>query len=187
MSSHTGRLLLCTQDPFLSPNKSLLEDELAAVDFLGAPLRGRDDAFLVGSQFLQLVTFAGCSVQIELSPTGDAPFCHILITGPFDRPRFLSGRNTRPPRCAACRSPLKDWRESLTAWEAERVMEIPCPTCGHARPPWAYDWKEKAGFGRLFVQVEEIFPGEATPTPALMALLERISGSRWQVFYVQNA
>jgi hypothetical protein len=37
------------------------------------------------------------------------------------------------------------------------------------------------------VQVEEVFPGEAVPTPALMSMLERISGFRWRVFYVQDA
>lgn len=74
MSVHTGRLLLRPRDPFLLPERALLTSVLADAGLLGAPLAGDDDAFAVGERFLQLVTFAGCSVRIELSPAGDAPF-----------------------------------------------------------------------------------------------------------------
>jgi len=183
---HIGRLLLATRDPHLLPDPSAVEEALAAHGFLGARLPGRTNAFLAGDRFLRLLTFAGCSVQVELSPTGDGPFCHVLITGPFESPRFLSGRGTRPPRCPACRNPLKKWQQTLAAWESGETANIPCPSCGETNPPWAYDWKEKAGFGRLFVQIEEVFPGEAVPTPELMKLVERVTHSEWRHFYIQN-
>jgi hypothetical protein len=53
-------------------------------------------------------------------------------------------------------------------------------------PLWAYDWREKAGFGRLFVQVDEIFPGEAIPNPKLMKLLARSTIAEWRHFYIQD-
>lgn len=186
MPVHTGRLLLTTQDPFLLPDRSVLEAGLVSEGVLGARLTYRADAFLVGGRFLHLVTFAGCSVQVELSPNGDNPFCHVLINGPFARPRFLSGRNTRPPRCPDCRTPLQDWKQSVAAWKSGGAAKIPCPACGETNPPWAYDWKEKAGFGRLFIQVEEVFPGEAAPTPQLMKLLEHFTHGTWRHFYVQD-
>lgn len=186
MSAHTGRLLLGTQDPFLLPERALLTATLSAAGLLGVPLAGRDDAFTVGERFLRLVTFAGCSVRIELSPMADAPFCHIRFTGPFWRPVFLSGRNTRPPRCRNCRSPVRNWKERVPTWDRAEPAQITCSTCGVAVPPWDYDWKEKAGFGRLFIQVEEIFPGEATPTPMLMALLANATGCEWRHFYLQD-
>ncbi|MEA3276913.1 MAG: hypothetical protein U9Q81_16830 [Pseudomonadota bacterium] len=187
MPIHTGRLLLTTEDPFLLPDSDALRAELTTVGFLGEPLPGPDPAFSVGERFLQLVTFAGCSVQIDLLPSADGPFCHILIAGPFEQPRLLSGRNTRPPRCRNCRSPLRDWKVRLAGWGAGRVTSIPCPACGNPQPPWGYDWKGSAGFGRLFVSVEEVFPGEAAPAPALMALLESITACPWRYFYVQDA
>lgn len=52
--------------------------------------------------------------------------------------------------------------------------------------PWDWDWKGNAGFGRFFVQVEEIFPGEATPTTALTGVLEQATGAPWRHFYVQD-
>lgn len=186
MRSHTGRLLLTMQDPFHQSDRSLLESCLVAGGFLGRPLTGRMGAFLVGDRFLHLVTFAGCSVQVALSPTGDGPFCHIRIRGPFERPLGIKGRNTRPPRCPFCRNPLQDWKQPLEMWDSGEPADIPCPACGQVNPLWAYDWKKKAGFGRLFVQVEEIFPGEAVPTPDLMRLLENSTRSEWRYFYIQD-
>lgn len=186
MSIHTGRLLLRAQDPFLLPEREFLTARLSEAGLLGPPLAGRNDAFSVGERFLQLVTFSGCSVRVELSPAGDASFCHIRFTGPFRRPVFLSGRNTRPPRCRSCRSPLWNWKEVAPAWDKAAPAPVSCPSCGETSPPWEYDWKEKAGFGRLFIQIEEIFPGEATPTPELMALLADASGCEWRHFYFQD-
>ncbi len=51
---------------------------------------------------------------------------------------------------------------------------------------WSWDWKQQGGFARLVIQVEEIFPGEAVPTDALLALLEHESGCAWRYFYVQD-
>ena len=187
MPIHTGRLLLCTQDPYLLPEQTRLTMALTAAGFLGTPLAYQADAYVVGERFLQLITFAGCSVRIELSPDGDGPFSHLRFVGPFDQPWFLVGRNTRPPRCRSCRSPLQGWREDLTRWHRNGAMDIPCPACGEPRPPWAYDWREKAGFGRFFIQVEEVFPGEAAPTPELTKLLEHTTVSQWSHFYIQDA
>jgi hypothetical protein len=63
---------------------------------------------------------------------------------------------------------------------------LACPACGHSAPPWGWDWKESAGFGRIFLTVEEVFPGEAVPAPALLDLLARITGCAWRHFYVQD-
>ena len=186
MPAHTGRLLLSTQNPFLLPSQTLLTTVLTRAGLLGAPLSGRNSAFAVGERFLQLVTFAGCSVRVELSPEGTATFCHIQLTGPFERPVFLSGRNTRPPRCHNCRDPLQGWKEAVSDWHQTGRAQVTCLSCGEASSPWSYDWKERGGFGRLFIQVEEVFPGEAAPTPGLMKLLEESTGCRWRHFYIQD-
>jgi hypothetical protein len=69
--------------------------------------------------------------------------------------------------------------------EADSAV-ITCPTCGETSPPWAYDWKQKAGFGRLLIRIEEVFPGEAVPTPELMDLLQSSAGCSWRYFYLQD-
>lgn len=185
---HTGRLVLGPQDPFLAPDPATLEGALRAAGLLAAPLPGGSGAFAAGGGFLELLIFAGCSVQVELSPTGDGtPFTHVRIAGPEPVPRFVRGRNTRPPRCRACRAPLRDWQDALSGQAEPGGDAIGCPACGASAPAWAWDWKETAGFGRVLVLIEEVFPGEAVPAPALLDTLARASGGPWRHFYVQDA
>ena len=82
---------------------------------------------------------------------------------------------------------MQGWRDRLPEGAEAVNCEIPCPDCGLENPPWGYDWREKAGFGRLFVQIEEVFPGEAVPTPGLLEILENSSGCAWERFYIQDA
>lgn len=185
MPAHTGRLLLTPQDPFLVPDPRSLRLGLAAAGLLGAPLSGIAGGYAVGDRFFTLVVFAGCSVQVALEPSSraDTPFCHVRLAGPYPEPLCLTGRNTRPPRCRACRSPLRDWNARLDAGAAGVIR---CPACGEKAPAWCWDWKGQAGCGRLFLAVEEVFPGEATPAPALMERLEEMSGNAWRHFYIQD-
>lgn len=186
---HTGRLLLAPQDPFLAPPPVRLVEGLAAAGLLGAPLPGRAGAYLAGERFLELIVFAGCSVQVELSPPADGSdaFSHVRIEGPYRTPVLACGRNTRPPRCPACRTPLRQWRERAGEWgPAGATASLHCPSCGADHPPWAWDWKGHAGFGRLLVRIEEVFPGEATPAPGLKAILAELAGAPWRHFFVQE-
>ena len=184
--------------------------------------------FLVGERFFNLLVFAGCAVNLRLSPTSAGePFTHVHLVGPLASPILLLGGNTRPPRCPTCRAPNKalnlfpnqnpdqdphpdlerPWgrsREPDLGRDQELGLrrdldpglgrdlsrdpgrEIPCPACSSHHPLWAWDWKGKAGFGRCFVWVEEVFPGEAEPTPAFQAALTSLTASPWRHFYVQD-
>jgi hypothetical protein len=182
-------LLLCPADPQRSLGTPGLRDALARIGLIGAPLAGIGGGFLAGEGFLGLIIFAGCSVTVELSPAaaGDGPFTHVRLLGPFRDPRLISGRNTRPPRCPGCRAPHRGWRTALAEAGVVGAPPLACPACGAVQPPWAWDWKGTAGCGRVFVDIEEIFPGEATPAPALNAALEQLTGSPWRHFYVQDS
>jgi hypothetical protein len=80
---------------------------------------------------------------------------------------------------------LRDWRDALGA--APRATgPLPCPTCGAPAPASAWDWKDAGGWARLSVWIEEVFPGEASPTDALMALLAEATGTPWRHFYIQD-
>jgi len=186
MSPHTGRLILTSRDPFAAPDLEVARALLRSCGFIGEALPGRRDAYWTGENFLALVVFAGCSVQVDLTPAADpnARFCHVRISGPYPAPRLASGRNTRPPRCPSCRAPLRDWRRALEEGDGGALA---CPACHQSAPPWEWDWKRSAGYGRLFLQVEEVFPGEAEPSSRLMRLLSDIApGAGWRHFFVQE-
>ena len=190
MRIHTGRLLLTPANHLLAVDSATLRNLLSAIGFIGDRLPNSDRGpvssphFLAGNNFLSLLTFAGCSVNLSLEPGPDgSPFTHVRLLGPLPRPILLLGRNTRPPRCPTCRAP----NQALPLFPDQNPDgEIPCPTCGSRHPLWAWDWKGKAGFGRSFVWVEEVFPGEAEPTPAFRAALTGLTASPWRHFYTQD-
>jgi hypothetical protein len=181
-------MLLTPTDPFRRVDMTALRQAMRQGGLIGDDLPGVEGGFLVGERFLELITFAGCSVRLELAPpdAGSGPFCHVRFLGPFDPPVLMQGRNTRPPRCPACRAPARDWHEVLVESPKRAAPLLHCPACGARQPPWLWDWKGTAGYGSCFVAIEEVFPGEATPTPGLYATLKGVTASPWRHFCVQD-
>jgi hypothetical protein len=178
-----GILTLTPKDPATEPPaRERLVQALEEVGLLGAPLAGQTDTYLVGERFLQLISFMGCSPHVRLEPPEDGSdnFCHLSLLGPYRPPRLLSGSNTRPPRCPECGTAIKAWRDYRDK------ATITCDQCGTSSPMDRLEWRNKAGYGQLFVQIHNIFPGEAVPVDELMKRLEESGGGKWSYFYLQN-
>jgi hypothetical protein len=186
---HTGRLVLTPQDPYLLPDEpETILSQLHEIGFIEHALENMP-GYLLGERFMQLVTFMGCSPYIRLQPDeSDEPFCHLRLDGPYPRPILLHGKNTQPPRCKACRKRLSDWQANFKSWKSSTDnYKARCPYCGYQQDPVTYDFRQSAGCGRLFLFVENIFPQEAIPSPALLEALKRASKSEaWRYFYYQN-
>jgi hypothetical protein len=187
---HTGRLVLTPESPYQIPKDlAALIADLHEIGFISAPLVGSGERYLLGDNFMQLVTFMGCSPFIQLEPGApEQPFCHFAIDGPSTRPRLLCGKNTTPPRCANCRKRLTEWHSTFEIWRQQAPgWQANCPHCGHAQDPATYDFRQSAGCGRLFLLLENIFPQEAIPAPALLDRLKTASGGHpWHYFYQQD-
>ncbi len=186
---HTGRLVLTPADPYFLPDDlSAITTRLEEIGFIGTALSGRQDSYLLGEHFMQLVTFMGCSPYIRLEPgAADEAFCHLKIDPTSAHPRLLTGKNTTPPRCTVCRRRISDWRTNIARWQQQPDWLASCPHCGHRQDPATYDFRQSAGFGRLFLCVEQIFPHEAIPSPSLLTHLQQASGgTSWHFFFVQE-
>lgn len=186
---HTGRLVLTPQDPYLLPAEP--KAIIAGLQGIGLVAQALETGpgYLLGDRFMQLVTFMGCSPFIRLEPDASAePFCHLLLHGPHERPRLLTGKNTRPPRCGACRKRLKDWQADFDKWRRNGDgWQVACPHCGVHQEPVSYDFRQSAGCGRLFLFIENIFPQEAIPSPSLLDTLKQTTeGKPWGYFYQQD-
>lgn len=196
MPLHTGRLLLTPQDPRQAPPEKPLLDMLTEVAFLGARLpcmtaEPTTARFVFGERFFDYVAFTGCAVKLDGLPdtagTSSPGGCHLRLDPPGSQPRFLCGRNSRPPRCPRCRKTLADWSARMASWSWPEQGTLSCPACNNLDHAWRWDWRGQAGFARLALSIEEVFPGEATPLPELMALLSQASdGLSWHWFVVQD-
>ncbi|WP_200247359.1 hypothetical protein [Lamprobacter modestohalophilus] len=182
---HNGRLLLSPEDPMAAaPSQSLvaqlLDGGLIATASPASAMR-----FAPGERLFEYIGFTGCAVQFDQGPDKGAGLA-IEIDGPFDAPRLRRGRNTRPPRCAQCRRPLVDWQEQIDQTINGELPILNCTSCGADAPGWSWGWGRQGGAGRLFVNLEPVFPGEGRPLPAFFTLLEQIELGPWRYFYVQD-
>jgi hypothetical protein len=187
-----GKLLLHPRAVEMAPPpQAKLIAAMQSLGLFGDTLErdGGRPSFLAGRRFLQLITFLGCSPHINLEPPDDGKgeFCHLELLGPWQHPRFIQGRNTRPPGCPVCKRKKPEWRSLMEQQRIEgRMTSWTCDACGTQTPPSRWNWRQQAGFGRLLIQVSSIFPSEAVPTEELMSSLAALSGSPWQYFYIQD-
>jgi hypothetical protein len=185
------KLVLLAADPeFVPADPEALLEALCDAGLCAARLpaegQGAPTRYRVGGEFLGLISFLGCSPKVRLEPEGphDRSFCHLEVSGPFERVEFLGGGALKPPRCPGCRSLVADWRERLLRWERDRSSSAwSCPKCGRSSDLYRLDWRRSAGFGRFALDIWNIYDGEAVPSDALLELLKEATGVRWDYFY----
>ena len=181
---HNGRLLLTPEDPMATASIQRLEAELRREGLIGSTAGNSAMCFEPGARVFEYLGFTGCAVQLDQGPgtTG----LEITLEGSFDAPQQRLGRNSRPPRCAQCRQPLPGWREQVEQINSGRRSELRCTHCHTEAPSWCWSWGRHGGFGRVFISLEPVFPGEGRPLPACFRLLEQMQLGAWRYFFVQD-
>lgn len=179
MVTATSSLYLAPTDLDSAPVRNTIENLLSELGVTGAHLG--PVSYLAGAGFARHVVFAGCSPHLvmEPPPEGGNGFCHVALHGPFDRPRLVTGPNTRAPRCPACRTPVDNWYETLFGWRTLAEPAV-CDRCGLRASPLRLDWRRQAVVGRVLIEFRNVFPGEATPSDRLMESLHELSGTGWR-------
>ena len=176
-------LLLSCKDPLWRPvSPDHVAGALTAVGLTGEREEGEALLYRAGERFLTLIMFLGCSPQISLTAReaeNGQPVCRIRLHD-FRTVQLLESRPAPALRCAACRASQK--RPPSLEYDLQQY----CSGCGESVPLYQLDWRRGAGFGRFFVEVEHVFPHEAVPADGLMSILEALSGSRWDYFYLSR-
>ncbi|CAK0743459.1 conserved hypothetical protein [Gammaproteobacteria bacterium] len=186
-------MILYPADPLVSVEIAKLEATLRTLGVIGTPLPTMDavdltlvDWYAAGAQLLEQVTFLGCSPVVRLAAAydGDTDFCRLCLPPPLPHPVWRAPPGASPPRCPRCRTADATWRTALPAWEADPVASRHvCPSCGHGTPLHQWRLREAAGFGRSYLELWGIHPGEAVPGEVLLATLAQLSGGPWRWFY----
>ncbi len=173
-----GKLILYSNA--ITDRKHLISS-LQEMGLLGQPMGAENNDFLAGERFLQLISFVGCSANVCLKPKLDLDggFCHLTIKGPFDKPQLFWGKNSRPPRCPICKKGMHDWQNNIDS------QTIKCIRCENLTRLEDIAWGRHAGHGRIFIQINNIFPGEAQPVHGLLMDLGRLTGKEWDYFFAE--
>lgn len=174
-----GLLILHPMDPRLRVAEPDLIDRLRKLGLVGEPALWQPFSWHTGADFLRQIAFMGCSPHIRLDPESPEDRGWTWLSLDLrDQPVLRHGRNTRPPVCPSCRKRVKDFPID------QPLAELECPHCGAQAPIYRFGWKNTAGIASLFVELHNIYPGEAVPVDALLQQLEAIYGCAWGYFYL---
>lgn len=168
-------LVLFPAHPACAPeDREALTQALTRLGFIGAARQAGQ--FSAGPKFLERVVYLGCSPRVILGES-EAGVC-VSLLGPFRDARLRASRTARP-RCPVCRRDVK--LASLPAQPDERIR---CPQCGSSHHALELDWRRRAGFGRFFVEISDVFEAEAVPDDSLLDALSQATGCSWDYFYL---
>lgn len=135
--------------------------------------------FNTGPEYLNLITYLGCSPQVALGGNVDATT--IRLNGIFDSSQFIHGGNLKAPRCPHCRKPSEKLDLSNNPNETLR-----CSYCGFEGPMNKFDWRRSAAFGRVFIEISNVFESEAVPGEELTDRLLKATGENWDFCYIRR-
>ena len=174
-----GSLYLTLEDSASSFND--IESLTLTLSKIGLIDQKYQDNYLCGEKFAQLIVFMGCSPHLVFEPPadGNTSFCHIKIHH-HDQIQLLTGQQTAPPRCPNCRKRITDW-QNLTQSPNEKWQ---CADCNTTSTVSQLDWRQSGGAGKIFIEIKNIFPGEAVPVDRLLGELKTLSNENWRYFYL---
>lgn len=138
-----------------------------------------------GDEFLNLITFLGCSPYVVLDPGAGEDFCHVRIYATGET-QCIGRPGTTPPRCPQCRHKITDADAVIGPWKKDSAHEWNCPDCGTSLPPRAINWRHSAGFGNLVIEIWGIQPELAVPGDALQAQLKATCPTDWDYLFLSE-
>ena len=169
----------CGSHPEMQQVIQLLQRER----LIGSSIEGMQSSYFAGEMFLQLITFMGCSPHIRFEPEDeqDKGYCYITLAD-YETLQIRVSEHARPPRCSACKKPVgKAWQTAVSQGE-----QITCPHCYQQQRPDQLSWRNDSGMGHFFIEIHNVFPGEAQPVPRLLQQLQIIDASQWRYFYLHS-
>lgn len=178
-----GSLLLHPVNPDYQVDTVTLINSLSTTGLVGEVIAKLD--WKAGENFLQLLTFMGCSPHIRFEPLSahDQDYCHVSLQL-HEQPVLAFSANSRPPRCRSCGKPVvaawNDFEVSGHSWRCNHCEMLHSSVM-------QLRWRNDAGFARNFIEIHGIFPGEAQPVPSFMKQLETETATPWRYFYLHTS
>jgi hypothetical protein len=170
------KLYLYPDNPDIDFEYKQLEALLNTQELIGAEItNGR---FATGNRFLSLLTFMGCSPDIEIYPQDDKPFCYIEIEA-SETPRFIAGRNTSKASCPNCKTAIDRIPKPIET-------QLNCPSCELEIELAKLNWRKSAFIAKSWIVIGNIYEFEAVPNDELLIALEKTTGVKWKSAYIRE-
>ncbi len=167
------RLYLYPDDPNYASNYHQLKSLLVKREFIDFEIS--DKRYATGKNFLSLLTFMGCSPNIELKPQNEKPYCYIEIST-AKGVHFIKGENTKNALCVTCKEPLTD---------PVRGKMI-CPNCNQTIDITKLNWRKSAFIASCWICIGNIYELEAVPNDQLLSALKNETGVKWKPAYIRQ-
>jgi len=154
--------------------------------FIGKSISSENESYLVGDNFLQLITFLGCSPHIEIVPEeeNNDSYCRIVLSELNNKIHFRFLARDVIARCPKCRKKLDSWSDWLNQWkESSSAVFVKCEHCDSRLSLFDLNWRHSAAFARCFIDIWNIYPQEAIPTEELLSILFEATGEEWDYFF----
>lgn len=177
-----SKLLFSPKDNHLLVNNTLILRAISNINFINSN-EYHANHYLPGENFLSLITFLGCSPNINLEPTPDESHCYISLLAPSKQARCLGYTSSCNPKCPSCKKRISDWKTNN--WQEPNTI-CRCDKCATETAYAQLNWKNECGFGCCGFEVTHIYPHEAVPTDQLMEALHEQTGIEWIYSYVNN-
>lgn len=185
MYKATPRLILHPENTrhLIKDNHQLISS-LLDIQFINETA-GTDNTYTAGKEFINLLTFLGCSPDIKLSPNDGENYCTVSIPDAHETVTLLGYTSTVIPRCPSCKHKISDWKQHFHDWkQGDHVYS--CTECQAQTPVANLKWRQEGGYGHSCVVVNHIHPHEAVPSEKLLNTLQQASATAWSYFYANN-
>lgn len=195
MSTH--KLLLVPTDRSALLDRKKLTNALTAIGLITSKLSiNEPQAYQTGESFMQLVTFLGCSPNIQLDPPENRnELTRVCQNGELCHVRLVCGNKTLSfrfntgalPRCPACNTIDSYWDRHLENWTANPDgVDWECSKCKASSTIEKLNFRKQAAFIRDCIEIWGIYPSEAVPGEKLMKTLSDFTDCDWQAFYIKD-
>jgi len=185
MNTSTPRLILHPVDhQYIPDNNSPILESLKAVQFINPSIHD-SGTYLAGNEFINLLSFLGCSPDIILSPDNGDKFCSISIPETHDDITLLGYTSMIVPGCPVCNHKVVDWKQHFHQWKKGDYI-YHCTECQTGTPVPRLKWRQEAGYGRFCITISHIHPHEAVPSEKLLSTLQQTCNTDWTYFYANN-
>jgi len=178
----------------LSNYKTKLITALTDLEVISTAInQNNSDCYLSGKNYLNYISFIGCSPYLNFEPRNTITASDLkqtiadlnYIQFNFNTDKFSFNKTDFGVKaiCPKCKSKIPEWNNLIINWEKKSTLNVSCSQCTQEISLLDIDWKKTAGFYKSAILFHGIQAELALPVDNFLMLLEKVTNAKWQYFY----